>query len=294
MATLALIGLGNMGIGMAGRLLAAGHALQVYNRTASRADGLVRQGARQFATPALACADADAVISIVADDHASRAVWTGPDGILTGRLRPGAFAIECSTLSHDWVLELSAAAKREGLRYLDAPVTGLPDAAASGRLTLLVGADEGDLEAARPLLGDISERIFHFGEIGAGTVYKLMINMLGAVQIASAAEGIAIAERAGLDLRVVVEAIAAGQAASPQVTRNCRRMLEGRHDREVVFTSRLRSKDVEYALQLTSALGIGSPFGALAGASFRKLCAMGFERQNESAILEVARGRAPE
>lgn len=294
MARVAFIGLGKMGTGMAGRVLAAGHALCLYNRTTSRADSLVRQGARNYATPQDACAGADAVLSMVADDSASREVWTGPSGILAASLAPGAFAIECSTLSHDWVMELAAEAKRNGLRYIDAPVTGLPDAAAAGALTLLIGADTRDLEAARGILGAVSQRIFHFGAVGTGTVYKLMINMLGAVQIASAAEGMAIAERAGLDLRMVAEAIATGQAASPQVARNCRRMVLGNHDRDVVFTPQLRLKDVDYALQLTQKLRIGSPFGSLAGTMFRKLCAFGLRQANESAILEVARRQVPE
>ena len=111
MAKVAFIGLGNMGVGMAGCVLAAGHSLHLYNRTASRADSLVRQGARQYATPSEACAGADAVISMVADDPASRAVWTGPSGILSASTVPGAFAVECSTLSHDWVIELAAEVK---------------------------------------------------------------------------------------------------------------------------------------------------------------------------------------
>jgi 3-hydroxyisobutyrate dehydrogenase len=293
MSTVAFIGLGNMGIGMAGRVLAAGHELHVYNRTASRAESLVRGGARQYSTPSEACAGADAVIAMVADDLASRTVWTGPSGILSASTVPGAFAVECSTLSHDWVMELAREAKRQGLRYIDAPVTGLPDAAATGELTLLVGASALDLEAARGLLGTISRRILHFGAIGTGTVYKLMINLLGAVQIASAAEGMAIAERAGLDLNIVAEAIATGQAASPQVARNCRRMVDGNDNRDIVFTPQLRLKDVDYALQLTRKLGIGSPFGALAGTAFRQLCELGFQQKNESAIMEVARRQAP-
>jgi 3-hydroxyisobutyrate dehydrogenase len=291
MATVAFVGLGNMGTAVAGRVLAAGHTLQVYNRTAARAAPLVRQGARVFATAREACAGAGAVISMVADDQASRTVWIGEDGILAADLAPGSLAIECSTLSHDWVKELGARARSRGLRYIDAPVTGLPDTAAAGGLSLLVGADAGDLDAARDILCAFSERIFHFGDVGAGTAYKLIINMLGAVQIASAAEAMAIAERAGLDLRLVADAIASGQAASPQVVRNCRRMVDGDHAQNVVFTPSLRLKDVNYGLRLAGKFHIGSPFGALAGAAFTQLCDLGREHENESAILEVARSQ---
>jgi 3-hydroxyisobutyrate dehydrogenase len=107
------------------------------------------------------------------------------------------------------------------------------------------------------------------------------------------AEGLAIAERAGLDLRTVADAIAAGQAASPQVVRNSRRMVEGGDDQEIAFTAQLRLKDVKYALLLARSLGVGSPFGSLAGRAFRQLCDLGHAHDNESAILEVARAQKP-
>jgi 3-hydroxyisobutyrate dehydrogenase len=293
MRHVAFIGLGRMGSGMATRLLRTGHSVAVYNRTSAKADLLVREGARLARTPREACDGADAVVAMTADDEASRAVWLGDDGVLTGDAASGAFAVECSTLSHDWVLELSGAAAKRGLRYIDAPVTGPPDAAADGSLTLLVGAATEDLEACRPLLSVLSQRIIHFGPVGTGTAYKLIINLLGAVQIASAAESMAIAEKAGLDLATVAEAIASGQAASPQVIRNTRRIVEANHDRDVIFTPTLRLKDVRYALRLASRVGIGSPFGDLAGRAFEQLIALGHARANESKVIEVSRRQTP-
>jgi 3-hydroxyisobutyrate dehydrogenase len=210
-----------------------------------------------------------------------------------GSAVPGTFAIECSTLSHDWVAELAAVARVHGLRYIDAPVTGLPDTAAAGELTLLVGADPTDLDAARPILSAFSQRIIHFGAVGTGTAYKLIINMLGAVQIASAAESVALAERAGLDMKVVADAIATGQAASPQVIRNTRRMVEGDRNRNITFTPRLRLKDVAYALQLASKLDLGTPFGGLAARAFSQLCETGHADENESNVIVVAREQRP-
>jgi 3-hydroxyisobutyrate dehydrogenase len=281
-----------MGLGMAGRLLAAGHQLDVYNRTPEKAAPLVGAGARLCASPGEACGNADAVVSMVADDAASREVWLGPEGVLAA-LGPGAFAIECSTLSHEWVAELGTAASRCGLRYIDAPVTGLPDTAAAGELTLLVGADSADLEGARPILNAFSQRVIHFGAVGTGTAYKLIINMLGAVQIASAAESMALAERAGLDLQVVADAIATGQAASPQVVRNTRRMVEGDRNLNITFTPRLRLKDVDYALRLARKFGLGTPFGALAAGAFGQLCDSGRADENESNVIVVARQQRP-
>jgi 3-hydroxyisobutyrate dehydrogenase len=228
---------------------------------------------------------------MVSDDAASRAIWLGADGILAAELAPGTLAIECSTLSHGWVMELAAGVASRGLLYIDSPVTGLPADAAGGVLTMLVGAREEDLERARPLLAAVSNRIIRFGSVGTGTAYKLIINMIGAVQIASAAEGMALAQRAGLDLATVADAIATGQAASPQVVRNVRRMVAGDHDRNVVFTAALRLKDVEYALQMAQGLRLGAPFGELAGSGLRELCGSGRAQINESSIFDVAASR---
>src|ERR1700728_1350550 len=287
----AFIGLGKMGLGMAGRLLEAGHKLNLYNRTADRAESLIRRGAHLYDTPRAACQGVAAFISMVADDTASRAIWLEHDGILAADPAKDAFAVECSTLSHGWVLQLAAQCLARGLRYIDAPVTGLPDAAAAGSLTLLVGASPGDLDAVRGVLSAMATHTIRFGPIGAGTAYKLIINMIGAVQIASAAEGLAIAERAGLDLAAVADAIATSQAASPQVVRNTRRMVAADHDRNIVFTSALRLKDVEYGLCFAREIGIGSPFGALAEGIYRQLCDLGYADFNESKVMDVCRAQ---
>ena len=289
MATVAFIGLGNMGVGMAHRLLQAGHDLRVYNRTSSKAAELERAGARCCPTPREACTGVEAIFAMTADDVSSRSVWSGPHGVLAARLAPRALAIECSTLSCKWVMELAAEARTHDLRYLDAPVTGLARNAADGTLTLLVGADPADLESARPLLNAVADRIVHFGAVGAGTAYKLIVNLMGAVQIASLAEGFALAERAGLDLDTVANAITTGQAASPQVVRNARRIVDGDHDQNVVFTPVLRLKDVSYALQFAQGLGMRAPFGQVAAGQLQQLIDLGHSRANESKIIEVAR-----
>ena len=291
MTSVAFIGLGNMGLGMAQRLLHAGHDLRVFNRTRAKAAALERAGARVCPTPRDACTGAEAIIAMTADDASSQSIWLGPHGVLSAQITPRALAIECSTLSHAWVMELAGRARLCNLRYLDAPVTGVPENAAAGTLTLLVGADHSDLEPARALLGAFSDRIFLFGGVGSGTAYKLIINMIGAVQIASLAEGLALAERAGLDPETVIQAITTGQAASPQVVRNARRMVDDDHERNVVFTPVLRLKDVAYALGFARGLGLGSPFGQLAAKQLEQLIAMGHSRANESNIINVARAQ---
>jgi 3-hydroxyisobutyrate dehydrogenase len=289
MLRIAFLGLGKMGFGMASRLVAAGHSVSVFNRTATRAEPLVRLGARVANSPRSASQNADIIIGMTANDESSRAMWAGPEGALAASNAPDALAIECSTLSHDWVLELAAQVRARGFRYVDAPVTGLPDAAASGTLTLLVGADPADLDAARPVFASLATRVLHFGAVGQGTVYKLMVNLIGAVQIASAAEGLALAEAAGLDLRVVADAIGSGQAASPQVVRNVRRFVAGDHTGAVNFTPALRLKDIEYALRLARKLGAPHAFGEVAASLYRRLCDAGYSADNESRIIDLLR-----
>jgi 3-hydroxyisobutyrate dehydrogenase len=287
----AFLGLGAMGTGMATRLIAAGHSLTVYNRTPARTLPLAKLGARVEDSPRSAAQKADIIIGMTADDESSRVMWLGDQGALAGENAPDALAIECSTLSHDWVLELAQRVRNRGFRYVDAPVTGLPDAAAAGTLTLLVGANVADLDAARPILTSLATRVLHFGAVGQGTVYKLMVNLVGAVQIASAAEGIVLTERAGLDLKLVADAVASGQAASPQVVRNVRRFVAGDHSASVNFTPALRLKDIEYALRLARKLGVSAEFGSVAATYYRKLCDHGFGRDNESRIIDVIRGK---
>jgi 3-hydroxyisobutyrate dehydrogenase len=290
MARIAFLGLGNMGQAMAARLLDAGHALTVYNRTPAKADALRRRGAGVAETPRAAVAGVEAIFAMVGDDEASRQIWLGSDGALAGDIRPGAYAIECSTLSRDWVLELAQAATQRGLRYVDCPVTGLPETAAAGGLTLLVGAGTNDLAAAEPLLQPLCREIIRFGEVGAGTTYKLIVNLMGAVQIAATAEALLVAESAGLDLHQVVDALAKGQAASPQVVRNSGRMLRADHDRNIVFSGRLRLKDARYGVQLAQAMGVDARLGRTAADAYQRLADLGLGELNESKIIDAMRG----
>ena len=257
MSKVAFIGLGRMGHGMAGRYLDAGFTVVVWNRSKAKAEDLIARGARWATSPRDAADDADAVVTMVADDAASRAVWLGNDGA-AATMKPGTLAIECSTVSHQHALDMARELRGRGLIYIDSPVTGLPDAAASGKLTLLVGAEPADLERARPFLAPLSTTIRHFGPVGSGTVYKLINNLMGAIQIAGIAEGLAIAEQAGLDMKLVLEAVETGVAASPQVIRHSKRMA-ARNFAGATFTAALRHKDAAYAVALAESLLSAAP-----------------------------------
>ena len=252
MTKVAFIGLGRMGHGMAGRYLDAGFTLAIWNRSKSKASDLIARGARWATSPADAADGADAVVTMVADDVASWAVWLGKDGV-TGTAKAGTLAIECSTVSYGHALDLARELRGRGLIYIDSPVTGLPDAAAAGKLTMLVGAELAELDSARPYLAPLSTTIRHFGAVGSGTVYKLI-----AIQIAGLAEGLAIAEQAGLDMKLVLEAIETGVAASPQVIRHSKRMV-ARDFGGASFAAALRHKDAVYAVALAESLLSSAP-----------------------------------
>lgn len=257
---IAFLGLGRMGFGMASRLLDRGHGLKVWNRTAAKAEPLAARGARVARTPREAADGADAILSMVADDPASEAVWLGPDGALAGA-RPGALAAEHSTLTHGHLMRIAEACRDHGLTFIDSPVTGYPDQAARGELQLLVGADTHDLERAGPLLADLSVAVHRFGPVGAGTAYKLMINLMGAVQLAALAEGLALAEKMGLDREAVIGAIETSAAGSRQVVRFCRPMATRTYAKEPTFTLGLRHKDAAYGVALAEAAGMSSALG---------------------------------
>jgi 3-hydroxyisobutyrate dehydrogenase len=252
MPKVAFIGLGRMGHGMAGRYLDAGFAVAVWNRSRAKAEDLIARGARWAASPADAADGAEAIVTMVADDEASRAVWLGKDGA-AATMKAGSLAIECSTVSHQHALDMARELRGRGLVYIDCPVTGLPQAAAAGKLTLLVGAEPVDLDRAKPYLAPIGDVIRHFGAVGTGTVFKLINNLMGAVQIASLAEGVAMAEQAGLDMNLVAEALATGAVASPQVIRHSKRMI-ARDFSGASFTAALRHKDAAYAVKLAESL----------------------------------------
>ncbi|WP_426434001.1 NAD(P)-dependent oxidoreductase [Bradyrhizobium genosp. P] len=268
MQRVGFIGLGRMGHGMAGRYLDAGFTVAVWNRSKAKAEGLIALGAQWATSPEDAAIDADAVITMVADDEASRAVWLTKDGA-AATMKAGTLAIECSTVSYQHTLDMARELRSRGLIYIDCPVTGLPEAAAAGKLTLLVGAEPADLDKAKPFLAPIGSTIRHFGAVGTGTVFKLINNLIGAVQIASLAEGVAMAEQAGLDMKLVAEALGTGAIASPQVIRHSKRMV-ARDFSGASFTAALRHKDAAYAVRLAETLLPDVPVSRAALAAYDK------------------------
>jgi len=282
----ALMGLGVMGSGMAGQLLEHGFPLSVYNRTSSRAIPFEQKGARVAKSPADAAKDAEVVVSMVADDRASREVWLGKAGALD-TASPGRVLVECSTLSLSWVRELGAAARERGCGFLDAPVTGTRPQAASGELLFLVGGDALTLEGARPVLRAMSRNIVHIGPQGSGALLKLINNYLCGVQAASLAEGVALIERSGLNRESALEILTNGAGGSPLIKALSARMTARTYD--VNFTLDLMLKDLEYAGREASDQAIRLPTGSAAERLFRQAQERGWGQKDFSSVAEGLR-----
>lgn len=278
-----------MGSGIARNLLGAGFPLAVYNRTKDKIAPLLSAGAQPADSPAEAAAMADAVISIVGDDAASQAVWLGERGALAG-LRAGALAIECSTLSVAWVREWHGLALARSGRPVDAPLAGSKLAAQSGTLTLFVGATPEALEAARPVLSAFSNNILHFGPPGSGMFYKLINNMMGAVHMAALSEGVAMAERAGLNMEMVAQAISSGATSSPVVRGKAPKVIARDHT-DVHFALRWMHKDLTYALRAADEVGAALPTVAGVRELVRLAMQRGLSDLDYAAVSEVVRGK---
>jgi 3-hydroxyisobutyrate dehydrogenase len=285
----AILGLGTMGAGMAANLLKAGFSLAVYNRSAEKAHPLVIAGARFASTPAVAAKGASIIISMLADDTASREVWIGRDGALNGA-RKGAILIESSTVSPAWIAELAALAAQHGVELLDAPVTGSRVQAETGQLSFLVGGMDAALEAARPVLKAMSKEIFHLGPVGSGSKMKLINNFLSGVQVASLAEGLAWIERSGIDPDKALSILKAGAPGSPLLGAISARMVS--HNYTVNFLLKLMAKDLLYAQTEAAHCDVDLKMAEVARSLFEAAVAEGFGNQDMASVIEPLRNKA--
>ena len=284
--SIALLGLGTMGSGMAANLLKGNFPLTVYNRTASKAEPLAQQGARVAQTPAEAAAGAHIILSMLADDPASREAWLGADGALPAAA-PGTILIESSTVSPAWIAELGAAAHIRGLELLDAPVTGSRAQAAAAQLSFLVGGSESALATVTPVLEAMGKEVLHLGPLGSGAKLKLVNNFLCGVQVASLAEGLAWLERSGLDRDKALNFLKTGAPGSPVIAGLSARMTA--HDYTVNFLLKLMSKDLQYAHAAAEEAGVDLTTAANARALFEQAVAQGHGLQDMSAVIEPLR-----
>ncbi|HEX2853895.1 MAG TPA: NAD(P)-dependent oxidoreductase [Opitutaceae bacterium] len=284
----AFLGLGLMGAGMAHRLAGAGFPLVVYNRNREKSAPLGAAGARIAASPREAAAGAQIIVSMVADDAASRGMWLGDSGALAGAAR-GTLLIESSTLTVDWVNELAKAATARGCEFIDAPVTGSRPQAAAGELNFLVGGTAASLENARVVLSVMGRSVTHLGPVGSGAMLKLINNFLCGVQAASLAEAMAMIERTGLDRARALEILTTGAPGSPLLKTFSGRMTAA--DFTPNFLLRLMAKDLTYARQEGNHRGIEMTTAAAALQVFQRAIDKGDGDKDVSAVVEQFRSK---
>ena len=265
-----------------------GISLTVYNRTAAKAQALVDAGARLAATPAEAAKGASVVISMLADDAASRAAWLGEEGALEAADK-GAILIESSTVSPAWIAELAALAAQRELDLLDAPVTGSKMQAQGAQLTFLVGGSEKTFDAVTPVLKTMSKEIIYLGPIGSGAKLKLINNFLCGVQVASLAEGLAWIERSGLDREKALAFLKSGAPGSPLLAAISTRMVD--HSYAVNFLLRLMAKDLLYAQNEAAQCDVDLKMAETARSLFEAAVAMGFGEADMSSVVEPLRNK---
>ena len=250
----AVVGAGRMGAAMAGTLRRAGVEVVVFNRTRSKAEAVAEaSGAAVAASAREAAASAPVVLISLADDAAVGAAYTGGDGIVAG-LQPGAVVCEASTIDPGTVRRLRALVEDRGASLLDTPVSGSVSTVEAGQLTIMAGGDPDVLDRVRPVLDPLARQIFHVGELGAGAVMKLTVNsVLHGLNLALA-EGLVLAERAGVERAVAYEVFAASAIAAPFVQYK-REAFEHPGRPPVAFSLDLVAKDLDLILALAAQAG---------------------------------------
>jgi len=280
----AILGLGIMGGGMASRLLSAGFPVAVYNRNPDKAVAFANAGAFVAGSPREAASHAEIIISMVADDVASKDVWLAENGALAGAI-PGSVLIESSTLTVGWIKELSAAAAQRGFDFLDAPVTGTKPHAASGELLFLVGGSASALALAQPVLSVLGRETIHLGPIGSGALMKLVNNFMCGVQVASFAEAVSLIQAGGLD-RTKAESILMNGAPGSGIVKRASASAAA-NDFTPNFPLRLMAKDLGYAISEASSQGLPLQTASSALVVFKQAIAQGYGDEDFSAAVKV-------
>jgi 3-hydroxyisobutyrate dehydrogenase-like beta-hydroxyacid dehydrogenase len=256
-----LIGLGLMGHPMGANLLKAGHQLTVWNRTSSRGDDLVAQGAKRAATPRAVAEASEVILTIVSDPPALESVLWGENGVFAG-LKRGSVIIESSTVSPALEKRAALAAAAQGSEFLEAPVTGGTWGAEKGELVFMVGGEASTLKRVEPVLGTMGKKWFHLGPVGAGQTVKLAMNLLLNLQVEAFAEALALVTRAGVPGQSLFEVMQSSMGRSGVLDLKGANMLKGEY--KPSFPLRLMHKDVGLALDLGNQLGVPLPAAAAA------------------------------
>ena len=286
MARVAFLGLGVMGGPMAGHLAKAGHDVTVYNRTAAKSlEWVADHGHLASPTPSEAAEGAEFVMMCVGNDHDVREVALGEHGAVHG-MTEGATLVDHTTASADIARELAAACAERGLGFVDAPVSGGQVGAENGQLTVMCGSDlESDFLGAREVIMAYARECRRLGPAGAGQTTKMVNQICIAGLVQGLAEGIAFAQKAGLDVDEVVATISKGAAGSWQMENRSRTMAAGEFD--FGFAVEWMRKDLAICLAEADRIGARLPVVALVDQFYKQVVERGGRRWDTSSLVQL-------
>ena len=280
----AFLGLGVMGYPMAGHLARAGHEVTVYNRTAAKAEAWVQEyGGSAAPTPAAAAAGADIVFACVGNDADLRSVVLGGTGAFKGMKR-GAIFVDHTTASADVAREMHASGVALGLQFIDAPVSGGQAGAVNGLLTVMCGGDAAPFEAIQPVAMAYSKAVTRVGESGAGQLAKMVNQVCIAGVVQGLSEAIAFGQKAGLDMKLVLDVIGKGAAQSWQMDNRGKTMVDDQF--EFGFAVDWMRKDLGLVLDEARHNGARLPLTALVDQFYADVQAMGGKRWDTSSLIK--------
>jgi 3-hydroxyisobutyrate dehydrogenase len=281
----AFLGLGVMGFPMAGHLKKGGHEVTVYNRTAAKAQKWVETHAgRSAATPAEATKGADIVFSCVGNDDDLRSIVLGEQGAFAGMTR-GAIFVDHTTASANVARELGSVAKGKGIHFLDAPVSGGQAGAENGKLTVMVGGEQGDFDRAKPVIDCYARACVLLGPVGSGQLAKMVNQICIAGLVQGLAEGMNFAVKAGLDPAKLVETISKGAAQSWQMENRALTMVADKF--EFGFAVDWMRKDLGICLEESKRNGARLPVTALVDQFYAQIQQRGGKRWDTSSLIHL-------
>ncbi len=287
MAKVAFLGLGVMGFPMAGHLAANGHAVSVYNRTASRAgEWRSKHDGNIAATPAAVADGAEIVFCCVGNDDDLRSVCTGSDGAFRG-MEAGAVFVDHTTVSAAITLELAAMASESGIEFVDAPVSGGQAGAENGVLSVMCGGNQAAYDRVEPVIQSYARICRRLGNSGSGQLAKMVNQICIAGLVQGLSEGMHFAEKVGLDGRAVVEVISQGAAGSWQMENRHATMLDGEF--EFGFAVDWMRKDLGICLAAADQAGVSLPVTALVDQFYKDIQRLGGSRWDTSSLIQRLR-----
>lgn len=277
------IGLGIMGSRMAANLLAAGTQLGVYNRSREKAAALIEQGAVWHDTPARLGEAAGVLFTMLADPQAVRQTALGPDGFLDA-LKPDAYWVDCSTVNPSFSREMAAAAKKRGIRFVDAPVFGSKQPARDGQLPFFAGGDPEDIEALRPYFAMMGKSVRHVGEAGKGAAIKMVLNILLAQNMLIFSEAVAFGQTLGFSREMLFDIILGGPMAAPYLTFKSKKIEEGVDEPD--FPLKWMHKDLHLVALTAFENGVPLPSCAVAKEIFAGAKQAGLAEKDFAALFD--------